>query len=363
MSALPVPSVRPGRLRRLISPLVTPVVFDYWASRVHPLWRWERPLARIVGKHAESADAVTLELQANRHWRGFQPGQHVMVGAEVDGSLVRRSYSLTGAPGADRLSITVKRISGGRLSTHLAERARVGDLLDLGPAFGDMQLPATPMPGLFLAAGSGITPLMALVRALAAQEMPAPLTLLYWARTREELCFVEELRTLAARHARFDLRFVLTRQSAESADETTGRLEATHLASLGRLDAHCVYACGPAGFTATAAALAQSQAARFLAEAFTPPPREHGDSGTVQVSLAASGRSLTLPRGVSLLEALEAEGLKPAHGCRMGLCNTCACGKSAGTTRDLSTGTLHGEPTAALKLCVSSATSDLVLDL
>ncbi|MET0288264.1 MAG: ferredoxin reductase [Pseudoxanthomonas sp.] len=368
MSAVPVLPVsstnaRPSRLRRLVKPLVTPVVFDFWASRLNPLWRWDRPLAKVVEKRIESTDSVTLVLRPNRHWQGFQPGQHVNLGVDVDGARLWRSYSLTNAPGSDRLSITVKRIAGGKLSAHLAERVQVGDLLDIGPAFGEMVLPATPMPSLFLAAGSGITPLISLVRTLAAQGMPLPVTLMYWARTREELCFVEELRALAARHANLQVRFVLTRQSAEAGDEVVGRIEAAHLAALGALGAHCVYACGPSGFTAAAATLVQGQAARFLCEAFTPPPRQDSDIGTVQVQLTASGRSLTLPRGVSLLEALEAEGLRPTHGCRMGLCNTCVCGKSAGTTRDLSTGTLHSEPSAALKLCVSSATSDLVLEL
>ena len=99
-------------------------------------------------------------------------------------------------------------------------------------------------------------------------------------------------------------------------------------------------------------------------EAFTPPPRPRADdSGTVEVRLGRSGRTLQLARGVPLLEALEAEGLKPKSGCRMGICNTCACGKSAGATRDLRTGTAQSEATSALKLCINSAVSDLVLDL
>ena len=364
MSALPAPPAsRPGRLRRLIGPLVTPVVFDYWASRVHPLWRWDRPLARVVEKHPASADAVTLVLQPNRHWQGVQAGQHVLVGAEIDGALVRRSYSPSATDRAGRVSITVRRIAGGRLSTHLAERTQVGDLLDIGPAFGAMLLPSASTPCLFLAAGSGITPLMALIRARAAQGMSAPVTLLYWARRREELCFVAELRALAAQHAGFTVRFVLTGEAATADDEADGRIDAAQLAALGPLPTHCAYACGPSGFTAAAATLLDGQVARFMSEAFTPPARDDRTDGSVQVTLAGSGRHLTLPRGVNLLEALEAQGLKPAHGCRMGLCNTCACGKASGRTRDLSTGALHDEPTAALKLCVSSAVSDLVLDL
>jgi ferredoxin len=87
------------------------------------------------------------------------------------------------------------------------------------------------------------------------------------------------------------------------------------------------------------------------------------ESGHVQVTLASSGRQLTLPRGQSLLAALEAEGIKPTSGCRMGICNTCACGKVSGTTRNLNTGDMQDEPVSALKLCISSAVGDLVLDL
>jgi len=106
---------------------------------------------------------------------------------------------------------------------------------------------------------------------------------------------------------------------------------------VGDLSARQVMACGPGGFV--------------------------GQVSLVQVTLAGSGRTLTVPRGMPLLDALEAQGLKPAHGCRMGICNTCACGKRSGTTRDLHTGDAIAEPVSALKLCVHSAASDLVIDL
>jgi ferredoxin len=83
----------------------------------------------------------------------------------------------------------------------------------------------------------------------------------------------------------------------------------------------------------------------------------------VQVTLARSARVLTLPRGASLLEALEAAGVTPPSGCRMGICNTCACGKRAGSTRHLHTGALEHEPVTALRLCVNRASSDLILEL
>ncbi|TWI14327.1 ferredoxin reductase [Aerolutibacter ruishenii] len=377
MSAVRLPPAtrRPGRLRRWAKAWVSPAFIDFWASHLDPTWSLERPLARIVGRRQESHDAVTLLLAPNRHWRGFAPGQHLSLGAEVEGARISRSYSLSDLLRADgRLSVTVRHVPGGKLSTHLCHHARVGEVLELGPAFGEMTLPSMPTaPLLFLAAGSGITPLMAHVRAQAAQGMPVPLTLVYSARTRADLCFAGELRGLAAAHPNFSVHFALTREVATAtncinatlaSDESLGRVDEALLAArVPALADRIVFACGPGEFVAHARALLATQVREFQAEAFTPPPRVVEEGGHVQLTLAASGRTLEVPRGMPLLAALEAEGIKPAAGCRMGICNTCACGKRSGTSRDLHTGEATTEPLSALKLCVSSAVSDLVIDL
>lgn len=352
----------PGRNRP--APLVSPALFDFWASRVSSTWTWNRPLGRILAHEAAASDAVSLLIRPNRHFRGFAPGQHINIGVEIDGRRLVRSYSPSAAPGKDRsFRITVKKIEGGKVSTHLNERARVGDVLSLGDAFGELALPpADGRPRLLLAAGSGITPMLALFADLAAQANPAPTTLLYFTRRREQRCFVDELRAIAARHPSLDVRFVLTRDEAQAGDESEGRLHAGQLAAWLETPAH-VLACGPDGFVATARGLLAGRAASFAAESFSPPVADATDTGSAHITLARSGRTLQVPRGQALLEALEAAGLNPASGCRRGLCNTCACGKSAGSTRHLLTGEVEHEPVSALRLCVSSARSNLVLDL
>lgn len=354
----------PRGLKRLLRSCIAPDVFDFWASKVDPMWSWERPLARIVERRPESADAITLVLQPNRHWRGFRAGQHLNVSVEIDGGAVTRSYSLSDAPRADgRLAITVKRIEGGRFSNHLFQRACVGDVLAIGQAFGDMTWSQDDGAWLFLAAGSGITPLMALVREHAARGMPTPLTLLYWARTRQELCFADELLALSDAHPNFSVHCMLTREAADGA-APDGRIDAAQLASrVPDLASRRVYACGPGGFVEAARALVDGRARGFHAEAFTPPPSRIDDSGEATITLQRSGRTLTVPRGQSLLAALEQHGFKPESGCRMGICNTCACAKASGTSRHMHTGESTAEPVSALRLCVSSAASDLVLDL
>lgn len=357
---------RPSPLKRLIQPLVKPDVFDFWVSRVNRNWSWERPLARLAGREAASSDAVTLLFKPNRHWAGHRAGQHVNLGVEIDGVRVTRSYSLTAPPRADGLlPITVKAIEGGRVSRFLCHQAAPGLVVELGQAFGEMTLPALPeRPLWLLAAGSGITPMMALVRQLAGQGMPVDLLLTYWVRRREEACFLDELRALAAQHPRFRFQLRLTREPAGGGDEGEGRIGATTLAEFGgELGHHHVLACGPGGFVESARGLLDGRVAAFQAEAFTAPPVTVVDAGEVDVRLLRSGRTLRIPRGESLLTALEAHGLKPASGCRMGICNTCACGKSAGSTRHLPSGALVHDSTLALKLCINSAATDLELDL
>jgi len=353
-------------LYRLANPFIDPPTFDFWASKISPTLSWNRCLAKVVERRAEAKGSVTLVLKPNRHFKGFQPGQHLNVTVDVNGIRHTRSYSFTGIPRNDRLiSITIKHIDGGKVSTTLCRQIQVGDVLELSPAFGDMTLPKSPTsPVLLLAAGSGITPLMSLIRALTQQPLNQTVTLLYWARTRAELCFLQELEALAKRDTRFIPCFVLTREPKLLPGELTGRpSEAMFAEIINDLDAQQVYACGPGGFVNNVKELLEGRVKSFQAEAFTLPATDVGDVGVVQVHLKASGRTLTLPAGESLLTALEAQGVVPRSGCRMGICNTCSCIKTGGTTENMITGVLESEPTGALKICINRPRTDLTLEL
>jgi ferredoxin-NADP reductase len=348
---------------RAAGDLIDPAVFDFWATRINPLWTWERPMARLLARRQASADAVTLVLKTNRHFAGLRPGQHVNLGVEIEGARLSRSYSPSAVDG-DRIEITVRQVDGGRVSRHLCRDARVGEVFDLGAAFGAMTLPAAVHgQWLFLAAGSGITPLMAMLRQLDAAGMPVELDLVYWARTRAELCFADELQALAARHAGFRLHVALTRED-DGRGAFAARVGETELATLvSQLEQRTVFACGPHGFVQSARAQLEGRVQRFDAEAFTPPQALPGETGTVEVRLSRSGRTLTVPRDRPLLQALEEQGVRPASGCRMGLCNTCACSKREGITRDTQTNARSAEPDATVRICISAAATDLTLDL
>ncbi|MDE2401825.1 MAG: ferredoxin reductase [Burkholderiales bacterium] len=344
-------------------------MFDFWVGKLNPAWSWDRPLARVVERRVEALDTVTLVLKPNGHCTGFVPGQHLNVTAEVNGRRTTRSYSLIDVPRRDgRVAITVKRVAHGTLSTHLCQHLRVGDVLELGPAFGAMTLPAQPQgPWLFLAAGSGITPLMSLTRSLAKQGMPVDLTVIYWAKTRAELCFARELRQLAVKFPRFKLQFVLEKEAQLLAGEEAGLISHEQLVRIvGDLSSQQTYACGPAGFVDAARALTAGKVRSFLAEGFTPSaPLSVADAetATVHVHLARSGRDLEIPTNLSILDALEAQGLKPKVGCRMGVCHTCVCTRTSGTTLDMQTGEQDAQPDMDVRICMSRARTDLSLDL
>lgn len=348
------PSRHPAGLQRWISPKL----FDFWAGQINPLWSLERPLARLVERRPAGRGAATLVLRTNRHWQGMRAGQHVNLGIEIEGRRLLRSYSPTPLD-ARHVAITVKAVDGGRVSRHLVERATPGEVFTLEAAFGEMVLPDPPAPLLLLAAGSGITPMRALLRELAARGMPAAVTLLYWARIRGDFCFIEELQALAQAHPQLQLDLLATRDPQAPAL----RIGEYPFEGVAGLAHRHVMACGPAGFVAAARRRLDGRVARFQAEAFTPEAPVAGEAGEVEVELARSGRRLRLPRALSLLEGLEAQGLKPKHGCRMGICNSCACGRQSGATRHVLTGERSDEPAVPVRLCVSAPSTDLILDL
>lgn len=353
-------------LKKVMKPFVSPAIYDFWARKLVSNASWETPLATVVERHVEARDTVTLTLQPNRHFEGFKPGQHINLVVEVDGVRHTRSYSITSVPNSrGRFAITVKRYEGGLVSTELCQHTRRGDVVEISQAFGDMTVPADYSNGwLLMAAGSGITPLMSILRQLTQDTLHQPVTLLYWARTRADLCFFQELRQLSQREPRFQLHFVLTREHELLPQEVQGRPSLELFQSLlPDLSGLRAYACGSAGFVDSVRTLVADRVDHFAAEAFTPVTIAAADVGEVSVTLLQSNKTVTLPTDRSLLVALEEAGVRPAYGCRMGICNTCACEKSAGISEDLLSGEKSDQPASALRLCVSAARSDLVLDL
>lgn len=355
-------------LQTLIQSVFSPTAFDFWASHLNPTWSWQRPLARIVARRIAAKDCVTLTLKPNRHAQPFLAGQHINLTIEINGVRYTRSYSPSLLPDQNRVfTITVKRMSGGKVSNWLCEQTQIGQVIELGAAFGDMTLSSVYQKHVFLAAGSGITPFLSLIREWVAQGALGDVTLIYWAKTKAELCFINEFSALTAQYTNLQIHYALTQEQPSQVPQThiayerlSQRLLETFVPDLNQ---RVAYACGPAGFVEQARLLTQEQAKDFYGEAFSLPLVANDSLESVNIHLTKSNRTIRVASGQPLLAALEAQGLKPASGCRMGICNTCVCTKQAGTTEHIFTQARDHEAGSSVRICISSARSDLTLDL
>lgn len=371
MALLPFPWVR--RLASLLSPLRALVAHgwlresdvDAGLALLHPALRLNRVFARLIQRQWVADDMLELTLQANGNWRGAQPGQHVQLYLQCNGVRLSRSYSLTAVQADGRLRLAIKHQAGGRVSPYLLQRLAVGDVLELGPVDGQLRWPETEQGVLLLAAGSGITPLLGMLRAALAQGFNAPITLLHYVRESGQRAFVDELQALQAQHGNLQVHWSLTTAAAEPG-ALTGRFTAEHLAAVTALAQRRVLACGPAGFVGQVQQCWQAAglSTELQVEAFTPPALSTAISlRQVRLSFARSHLTTPADNQRSLLEQAEGQGLQPAHGCRQGICASCTCTLISGTVRDLRSGALFSEPGQPIRLCVSAPHGDVEIDL
>src|SRR3954464_7777457 len=156
-----------GRVVRLAELATTPLLPADYLDLVNPLRPGADLRGRIVAVEPETADAATIVIRPGADWAGHVPGQYVRIGVDVDGVRQWRAYSLTHGPRPDgHISITVKAVPDGKVSNHLVRRARPGTLVHLEQAAGEFVLPADGAKLLFVTAGSGITPVIGMLRNL-----------------------------------------------------------------------------------------------------------------------------------------------------------------------------------------------------
>ena len=352
---------------------MAPLVFDrhaeFWLRELGTTWSFIAPRARVVDLIDETADTRTLVLAPGRRWPGHRAGQYVPIEIEVDGARVRRCYSISSgsaAAGARRLGITVRRVPGGRASTALHQLRR-GAIVGLGAPAGDFVLDAPVAPKLLLVGGgSGITPIMAMIRDLADRRRVETthgrdVIVIHGARHAADAIFGAELASLAAR---FDwLRIHARRDDVVE----SGRLDAQGLPTLvPDLADREIFVCGPIGLIEVVTQAARDVGAlhRVHQEHFVAPvARSAGAGGAVTVALLRTGIEVVAAGPGPLLAQLERAGQHPVYGCRMGICHSCRCRKLRGTVEDCVTGVVSSEPDQEIRLCVSLARSDLELAL
>ncbi len=343
-----------SRALRLAELVATPLVPSDYVDLLDPLRSGTDLRARVVEVRPETRDAATLVLRPGRGWRGHTAGQYVRIGVDVDGVRQWRSYSLTGPARADGLiTVTVKAIPDGVVSNHLVRRARPGLVVQLDQAAGEFVLPAAPpAKALFLTAGSGITPVMGMLRST-----PLPdAVLVHCAPTRDDVVFGAELRALAAAGR---VRLV------ERHTDTDGMLGVEELGALvPDLAERETWACGPTGMLDALEAHwgGLGLAGRLHTERFRARVVAGGEGGTVSFG----GTVVEAGAATTLLDAGEGAGVLMPSGCRMGICFGCVLPLRSGAVRDLRDGTVTtAEPGDGVRVqtCVSAAAGTCEIDL
>jgi ferredoxin-NADP reductase len=211
----------------------------------------------VVAARWETPSARTLVL-AVPEWPGHLPGQHVDVRLTApDGYSAQRSYSIASAwPGDGRVELTVQRVEDGEVSSYLTDVLEVGQPLELrGPVGGWFVWRGAPSPVLLVAGGSGVVPLMAMIRARGESRGRQPFRLVYSVRTPQDALYTAELARRVRDDAGLDVRFAYTRKAPDGWPDPPGRLTVATLNTYGWPPdfAPDVFVCGPTSFVEAAA--------------------------------------------------------------------------------------------------------------
>jgi ferredoxin-NADP reductase len=352
-------------LRRIAARITTPLLPDDYLHLANPLWSARELRGRILQVRRETEDSATLVIKPGWGFSfDYQPGQYIGIGLLVDGRWRWRSYSLTSSPaGAARsatdrtVTITVKAMPEGFLSSHLVAGVEPGTIVRLAAPQGNFVLPDPAPPSiLFLTAGSGITPVMSMLRTLVRRKQIGDVIHLHSAPTASDVMFASELAALAADQVGYRLRVRETR--------TDGRYDLARLSQeVPDWRERQTWACGPEGMLnqAEKAWLAAGIGDRLHLERFAVSKAAPAGAGGT-VTFARSGRSVAADAATSLMDAGEGAGVQMPFGCRMGICQSCVVGLVEGHVRDLRTGAEH-DPGTRIQTCISSASGDCVIDI
>ncbi|MBC9956937.1 ferredoxin reductase [Yimella sp. cx-51] len=352
------PSVWRSRAFKLAKAVTTPLLPEDYVDLFDPLRTSTVLRGRVESLQAETDDALTVTIRPGRRWRGHVPGQYMRIGVDTDGVRMWRAYSITSGPRTDGcISITVKAISGGAVSTYLVQHLRVGQIVQMEQADGAFVLPEVlPQKILLLTGGSGITPVMGILRH-AVDELD-DVVLLHSAPRPEDVIFAEELRLLAA-EGRISLQ--------ERHTDVHGMLDTAELEALvPDWRERETWACGSAGMLEMLESHWATTGHEHMlhTERFRPALVEPGEGGTVYFTQL--DRELECDGARPILDQGEEAGVLMPSGCRMGICYGCVLPLREGAVRDLRTGevTMASPGDGVLvQTCISAAAGRCDIDL
>jgi ferredoxin-NADP reductase len=354
------------RLLRVAELAATPLVPADYLDVFNPLRAGADLRGRIEEIHPETADAATIVIRPGADWAGHVPGQYLRIGIDVDGVRLWRAYSLTHGPRQDgRISITVKAVPDGKVSNHLVHRARVGTLVHLEQAAGEFVLPPDGGKFLFVTAGSGITPVIGMLRNLfpvadsGVVRLPRSeafdIVVVHVAPSEPHSIFLTNLRELDEG----GLIELVARY-----DDEHGVLDVADLTDLvPDLHERTTFACGPAGLLDALEAHHTERGLQLLTEQFRVATLVAGEGGTV--SFTQNGTTIEADGSRPILDEAEDAGVLMPSGCRMGICYGCVLPMREGAVRDLRTGEIttavEGDG-VKIQTCISAAAGSCLID-
>ena len=348
-------------IRGLAARATTPLLPDDYLKLLNPLWTARELRGQIVEVRRETEDSASVTIKPGWGFAAdYHPGQYVGIGLRVDGRWHRRSYSLTSVPERDgkHICITVKATPEGFLSTHLVNGVAPGTIVRLAAPKGDFLLPdPPPVTMLLITAGSGITPVMAMLRSIEGRGQTSDIVHVHSAPTADDVIFGDELRALQDRRPDYRLHLQMTDQM--------GHLDLDNIGDLvPDWQQRPTWACGPPAMLDeiervwTAAGVPESQ---LHMERFVIARTDKGGEGGT-VTFAFSDKTVTVDGATSLLEAGERVGIQMPFGCRMGICQTCVLPLESGHVRDFRSGVEHGEGDR-IQTCVSAASGNCTINV
>jgi ferredoxin-NADP reductase len=351
---------------RTVAALTSPHGVDRYLEQINPMWAAHEVRARVVDVQREvdvpgEPPVATITLQPTSTWRGHRAGQHVQLGVEINGARRTTRVFTISSPDShagDRFTITLRANPEGVVSKFLVEQAGPGTLVHLSQAEGEFVLPdRVPEHVVFISGGSGITPVMSMLRSLQRRTHRGRITFIHYARSAEHQIFADELAEVRRTGHGTDLHLL----HPEQGDPALSPAWLEHKVP-GYRDLP-TWACGPAPLIEAVRA-AYDGSETLKVEYFQPPLKWAGSSGAAggTVTFEKSGESAA-NSGATLLEQAEALGLEPEFGCRMGICFSCTARKSAGTVRNVITGATSSLPDEDIQICVSAPEGDCHMEL
>jgi stearoyl-CoA 9-desaturase NADPH oxidoreductase len=359
------PRINPIRRRVLNAAraLTFPLLPDDYLGLLNPNWSAKEYTGTIVRLKPETRDATTVVVRPNSPWPGHRPGQYLRIGAEVNGIRRWRAYTLTSDPDHPEglVSITVKHVETGQMSGYFTKSVKPGSQVFLGEVEGEFRLPdPLPAKSLFISAGSGVTPIWAMLRDLERRDGLHDVLHVHCAREPEQVIFGADLRRMDQQYPGYPLREHLTgsvpRLTPESLTEICPDWHERH-----------TFLSGPRGLMDVMEEHWKTAGdfERLFTERFQPiigtGDAAVGSGGTV--TFRVTDVEATCDVGVSILVGGEQAGALLPFGCRLGICHTCVGKLHSGRVRDLRTGEVHGETGQTVRTCVNAPEGPIEIEL